>query len=172
MSKTSPSRPLRTSTPKGLRCWGLHLPWGLHLQLLLALPRDEPCLTMTGSCPWEHLPDHGGMKMQNCPGNKPSDRRIWEFNAIFLIWSCLLLWISVLCSWLGQKLIQCPFQETTWGKLYMVGRFPCPHGKDERGFPKRQRWCLSSLSCSSLGPLQRASGPLLVGRTKWASCTP
>lgn len=52
------------------------------------------------------------------------------------------------------------------------GRFPCPHRHDENGFLKRQLLCLRSLSCSSRGPLQVASGFLLVGMTKWTYFPP
>lgn len=61
-------------------------------------------------------------------------------------------------------------QQTTQGKLFMVGRFPCPHRHDDNGFLKRQLLCLRSLSCRNPKPLQVAIGSLLVGRTKWNSC--
>lgn len=69
------------NAPKGLRCWRTHL----HFQ------EANPA----SSCQVGVLPSHGAMKIQNLPGIKPSDKRIWEFNTIFLTWRDLSLQISV-----------------------------------------------------------------------------
>lgn len=118
---------------------------------------------------WVYLASQGGMEMQNCPGNKPSDRRIWDFNTFSHLKWLPVVDLIVLCRWSGQER---SFQEKTQQKLHTVGRFPGPHMEDVCDFPKRQRWCLRSLSCSRLGPLEMLNGSLLAGRTKWVSCPP